>query len=359
MKTSPAQTESRESDGESADPADAGGAAATVGDLASTPADASELRLPDFFIVGHEKCGTTALYMMISRHPQIFMPAIKEPRFFAPELRSRFRRLGPDKLPNTLEEYSSLFASAGTGLQAGEASPLYLRSHTAARRIAEVQPDARIIAILREPASYLRSYHLQCVHNHVETETNFAKAIALEAKRREGKRIPPFSQSPPTLFYSDHVRYVEQLRRYHAAFPPEQVLVLIYEDFRRDNEATVRKVLRFLDVDEDWSIPLIETEPLKGIRSVALLQLSLGLSAARRRAARGGRVLKTLNALTPRLPSPKAVRTIKRRMIYGDPPRPDEDYLLELRRRFKPEVVALSEYLDRDLVTLWGYEGIP
>ncbi len=42
--------------------------------------------------------------------------------------------------------------------------------------------------------------------------------------------------------YSEHVRYVEQLRRYHAVFPAEQVLVLIYDDFRADNEATLRRV---------------------------------------------------------------------------------------------------------------------
>ena len=72
------------------------------------------------------------------------------------------------------------------------------------------------------------------------------------------------------LLYSDHVRYVEQLRRYHEAFPPEQVLVLIYDDFRADNEGTVRRVLRFLEVDEDAPIDVDDANPTIRMRSQQL-----------------------------------------------------------------------------------------
>ncbi len=113
-----------------------------------------------------------------------------------------------------------------------------------------MQPKARIIAILREPASFLRSLHLQFIRSDVETEPDFRKAIALEGLRGEGRRLPPNSTRPQLLVYSEHVRYVEQLQRYRAVFPVDQMLVLIYEDFRADNEATVQQVLRFLDVDD-------------------------------------------------------------------------------------------------------------
>ena len=136
--------------------------------------DTRQGRVPDFFIAGHSKCGTTALYEMLKRHPQIFMPDIKELWFFSPELRSRNRKPS-DVRPETFERYTALFAPARPEQRAGEASPSYLMSHTAAARIAEVQPDARIIAILREPAAFLRSFHMQCVRNHIETETDFAR----------------------------------------------------------------------------------------------------------------------------------------------------------------------------------------
>jgi len=314
----------------------------------------SQDRVPDFFIVGHHKCGTTALYEMLRRHPQIYMPDVKEPWFFARDLGVRFQPASP--LPETLEQYLSLFAAASPEQRAGEATPSYLMSRTAAASIADLQPDARIIAILREPASFLRSLHLQSVRNQAETETDLRKAIALEEMRRQGKAIPRDAIRPQELLYSEHVRYVEQLRRYHAVFPPEHVLVLIYDDFRRDNEATVRQVLRFLEVDDTAPIEVTEVNQTVRVRSLRLYELVRLLSLGRgpvSRVAKAG-----IKALTPRRLRLQALRTTRERVLYSNPPAPDEELMLELRRRFKGEVVALSEYLDRDLVTLWGYDSV-
>src|SRR5438067_10190697 len=121
----------------------------------------SHRRVPDFFIVGHHKSGTTALYEMLRSHPQIYMPTLKEPRYFASDLRAQFEPVKTGRIPATLEDYLALFDDAKPDQVMGEASPSYLRSRAAARAIAEVQPAARIIAILREPASFLRSLHLQ------------------------------------------------------------------------------------------------------------------------------------------------------------------------------------------------------
>jgi len=316
------------------------------------------LRAPDFFIVGHPKCGTTALYLMLRRHPQIYMPDIKEIRFFTPELRSRFQQPGSGRRPQTLEGYLSMFAAATPEQRLGEASPSYLRSTFAASRIAEVQPAARIIAILREPASFLRSFHLQSLHNHIETEKDLRKALALEGDRREGRRIPRYSHSPDALMYCDHVRYVEQLRRYHAVFPPEQVLVLIYDDFRRDNQATLQSVLRFLDVDDTLAIEPIQTPPLDGVRSQRLHQMGRAMTVARRNPAAAGRVSRVANALAPKALLGQRFRSIWRRVVFSDAPPQDDALMLELRRRFKPEVVQLSDYLGRDLVSEWGYDRI-
>jgi len=314
----------------------------------------SQARVPDFFIVGHHKCGTTALYEMLRSHPQIYMSDVKEPWFFARDLGVRFQPSSP--LPETLEEYLSLFAAARPEQRVGEATPSYLVSRTAAASIADLQPDARIIAILREPASFLRSLHLQSVRNHAETETDLRKAIALEGVRRQGKAIPRDAIRPQELLYSEHVSYVEQLRRYHAVFPPEQVLVLIYEDFRADNDATVRQVLRFLEVDDTSPIEATEANPTVRVRSLRLYELVRSLYLGRGPVAR---VAKTgIKALTPRRLRLQALQTTRERVLYSSPPAPDEELMLELRRRFKGEVVALSEYLDRDLVTLWGYDGV-
>jgi hypothetical protein len=311
-------------------------------------------RVPEFFIVGHHKCGTTALYEMLRRHPQIFMPDLKEPWFLAGDPRVLFQPSSP--LPKTLEEYLSLFAAARSDQRLGEATPSYLMSPTAAATIAELQPDARIIAILREPASFLRSLHLQRLQIHAETEPDLAKALALEEQRRAGKAIPRDAIRPEDLLYSDHVRYVEQLRRYHAVFPAEQMLVLIYDDFRADNESTVRQVLRFLDVDATSPLELVEANPTVRIRSQRAYHLLRSLYLGRGPAARATKAV--IKALTPTRLRRDANAAIEKRVLYGDPRQPDEALMLELRRRFKGEVVAAGEYLGRDLVSLWGYDRI-
>jgi hypothetical protein len=304
-------------------------------------------RPPDFFIVGHHKSGTTALYEMLRRHPQIYMPELKEPKFFATDLPARLEPPTTRVLPATLDEYLSLFEQARPDQRTGEASPSYLRSHAAAEQIALVQPAARIIAILREPASFIRSLHLQMVQSHVEQEKDLGKAIADEEVSRQGR---------PVRRYSEHVRYVEQLRRYHAVFPPEQVLVLIYDDFRADNEATVRRVLRFLDVDETAPIALLESNPTVRVRSQQVERVVHAVTVGGGPVSR--RAKAAVKTLAPRRLRRAALRVTQRRLLYGRPEPTDEALAAELRRRFKPQVVALSQYLGRDLVALWGYDEI-
>lgn len=332
--------------------------------MSAKPPASVGLRIPDFFIVGHEKCGTTALFNLLRQHPQIFMPDLKEPRFFyrdrlQPDAAEQSAGVGEDLRPRTLEAYLSLFVDAGLEQRAGEASPQYIRSHDAARLIAQVQPDARIIAVLREPTSLVRTFHLNNLLALVETERDLRKAIALEAPRRQGIDIPSGSRAPDRLFYCEHVRYVEQLRRFDSHFPAEQILVIIYDDFRADNDATLRRILRFLDVDDTYSFePVGATRVRKAVRLPRLHRAALALQRARRRPAAAGRLSRTFDALTPGLLRSDAVENVLRRLVFAVPPPPDEQLVLELRRRFKPEVLALSEYLGRDLVREWGYERI-
>jgi Sulfotransferase family len=323
-------------------------------------------RIPDFFIVGHAKSGTTALYEMLKQHPQIYMPtyqggAGKEPWFFAadnphPQTTDERSLAFTGRGRVTLEDYLALFARARPDQRVGEASTSYLWSRTAARRIAEAQPQARIIAIIREPASFLRSVHLQLLQNHHESERDFRRAVSLDDARREGRHIPKHSYWPQALIYSDRVRYVEQLRRYHDWFPAEQVLVLIYDDFLADNEAFVRRVLRFLEVDDSVPIKPVQANPTIGVRSTRLNDLRLALRDGRNPLLVAFRTAG--KALTSRTLRESLYYPLQRRAVYSKPPRADEEFMLELRRRFKGEVEALSEYLGRDLVGLWGYDRL-
>lgn len=319
-------------------------------------------RIPDFFIVGHAKCGTSALYEALRRHPEIFMPRNKEPWYFArsnphPQLHGERSVEFTGRKHESLEEYLANFADARPGQLIGEGSTSYIWSKDAAAEIAKARPDARIIAILREPATFLRSLHLQRLTDHIESETDFAKALALDDERRAGRMIPKYAFWPQTIIYSDQVRYVEQLRRYEAFFPPEQILVLIYEDYRSENDATLKRVLRFLGVDEHRKLDLTDANvSAKRVRSNRVNDLARMLNQGR------GPISGKLNSSIKRVTTPALRKRLLwpayDRVLFGKPRPADEAVMTEIRRRFKPEVVALSEYLERDMVKLWGYDAI-
>jgi hypothetical protein len=298
---------------------------------------------------------------MLRSHPQVFMCDPKEPWFFArenpnPQTSGKRSMAFTGRKVESLDDYLSLFAGARADQRVGEASSSYLWSTVAPARIAAMRPDARIIAVFREPASFLRSLHLQLLAAHEETEKSFRKAIELESDRREDRHLPKYAYWPQTLIYTDRVRYVEQLRRFRAVFPQEQLLVLIYDDFRADNEAIMRRLMRFLDIDEAHPIKLVEANPTVGVRSVWLDEFRRSLRAG---TGPGLRALREVGkALTSNRMRTSLYYPLVRRTVYTKPPPLDAEFMLELRRRFKPEVLALSEYLERDLVKLWGYDSI-
>ena len=155
---------------------------------------------------------------MLRRHPQIFMPELKEPLYFATDLRLRFQRPAAGPLPTDARGVpAAVRAGARPEQRVGEASSSYLWSRRRPRRrIAE--PSARrakIIAILREPASFLRSLHLQLLQNHIESEKDLRKALALEDARRAGQQDPAPLDRPQALL----LLRARALRRAAAALP--------------------------------------------------------------------------------------------------------------------------------------------
>jgi hypothetical protein len=206
------------------------------------------------------------------------------------------------------------------------------------------------VAILREPASFVRSLHLELLRDHVETEKDLARALAQEpARMAELERRPG-------LVYSQYVQYAAQLRRYHEAFGRDQVLVLIYDDFLADNEQTVRRVLRFLGVDESHPIKRSEANPTVRVRSPGAYALMRSLYLGRGAVSRP--LKGVVKALTPRPLRRAALDGLRRKVLYGRPQAPDAELVAMLRRRFRDEVLAASELLERDLVKEWGYDRL-
>ncbi|MEM8556263.1 MAG: sulfotransferase [Bacteroidota bacterium] len=314
---------------------------------------------PSFFIVGNSKSGTTAMSRFLEQHPDLFVCRPEEPNFFATDF---CRDPDPTGLfhPRPEADYLAMFEEAQPGQRCGEASACYLYSEEAIANIAAFDPDARLIAIFREPVSFLRSYHVQLLKNPIkegESEQDFERALALEAARRRGEQIPEGCLVPEFLFYSERVRYAEHLARVYQHVPKEQVLVLIYEDFRRDNPGTVRRVFEYLGVDPDFA-PAFEQhnnggQVVKSRRAQGLVhQLEHGRGPF-------GAVKRLAQAVVPAPVRKRLVKAAYQKAVLRTAERPDEALVAYLKQQFLPEVAAFSTLIGRDMVAEWGYDAIP
>ncbi len=196
---------------------------------------------PNLFVVGAVKSGTTSLYAYLRQHPDIYFPEIKEPHFFA--------RLAPSREQRHLitfvgdqADYLRLYEQGAHCRWRGDASPSYLWSAPAAAGIAEVSPDARVIAILRDPierayAQYLMDYSEGAI------DRPFFEALQIDWGR-------PDKGWGVSQLYVELGCYTEQIRRYRTLFGRERVLVLLLEDLKKDARAVLARIARFLDVAE-------------------------------------------------------------------------------------------------------------
>jgi hypothetical protein len=200
---------------------------------------------PNFFIVGAPKCGTTALYEYLRPHPNVFMPKVKEPHYFAKDL-------GTYPFVKTLEHYTSLFAeSGGEHLRVGEASVYYLRSAVAIPNIHEFNPGARIIAMFRNPVEMLHSLHSQLLYWSEEVESDFEAAWRLQERRRQGLDLPPSSRGSFLLQYAEMGRFGTQTERLLTSFPRSQVKLILYDDFATSPQRVYDEVIAFLGLPHD------------------------------------------------------------------------------------------------------------
>lgn len=225
-------------------------------------------RLPNFFIVGAPKAGTTSLYHYLDQHPQVYMSAIKEPHFFAAEIREesfdpKLRRgnesdkrglgeflAGPMRekrfsgIVADWEDYLRLFANANNESALGEASACYLWSPTAAERIAGRIPDAKILVMLRDPAERAFSQYLHSLGNGA-VGWSFREHIQRNLLDRSGQ----LSVHYPFLEFGF---YSEQLARYLERFG-QNVWVGFHEDLKNRPLEVYQGICRFLGVTDEFS----------------------------------------------------------------------------------------------------------
>lgn len=196
----------------------------------------------NLFIVGAPKCGTTAWYEYLRSHPDIFMPDLKEPGFFAFDL-PNWRGIRSD------EDYSRLFSGRGSAKVIGEASGIYLISEAAAEAIHNYNPAAKILIFLRDQAEFLPSFHNLNRFEFAESIGDFETAWRLSG-RRPPETIPARVE-PRVLDYVAIGHFREQVSRYLHAFGAEQVRVFWFRDWVADTRSTYLDILDFLELEDD------------------------------------------------------------------------------------------------------------
>jgi len=208
--------------------------------------------LPDFLVIGAQKAGTTALYAYLSWHPGIGGPSWKEVSFFDRHYRrgeAWYRGHFPNALRGWIAERSN-----GRPLVVGEASPSYMFHPLAPQRVRDVVPDVRLIALLRNPTDRAYSQYQHEVALGREP-LSFEEALDAEEERLRGEveRMTAdasyFSNEWWDHTYLARGRYAEQLERWFAVFPREQLLVVSSADLDDRPGEAYAEILEFVGVE--------------------------------------------------------------------------------------------------------------
>jgi Sulfotransferase family len=229
------------------------------------------MTMPNFFIAGVPKAGTDLLFYQLDQHPEIYMSPLKEPNFFALEVRpehfdeslkehvqgsdeSMRRYLDGEILPKRFggmvtsrADYERLFAAVAGERAVGEGSVCYLWSQTAAEKIAEAVPHAKIVVVLMDPAE--RAYHQylkSLADGNVSHPLSTHLDLAFEDLEYPRDQIRLFN---PYLGFGE---YSAQMERFCRQFAPEQLSISIYEEVLQDYAGWFRRILDFLEVSPEF-----------------------------------------------------------------------------------------------------------
>jgi hypothetical protein len=289
---------------------------------------------PSFFIVGAPKAGTSSMAHYLRQHPGLFLPDRKDVPFFGTDL--DYRRPQP-----TPAEYLAQFDAAGEGVLAGDACTSYLQSMRAAAEIAEFDPAARIVIMLREPVAAMRSMHGHLRYLRGEDIEDFGAALAAEPDRAAGRRLPAGVRLVGDLQYRDVFTYAPKVARFLDRFDPDQILVLLFDDLRADPLGTARRVYEFLGVDPSFVPDLEVVNARKATRLAWLHSLAMNPPEP---------LLRTFNRLTPTVLHGRLIPFLTRlNTRAAADPELDPRLRRTLRAEVAPDLEELAGLVGRDL----------
>jgi hypothetical protein len=226
---------------------------------------------PNLFVIGAPKCGTTAFVQELSSHPEIFVGELKETRFFDARTIYDFPEDAPIKsLNDYLELYSSEAAQEAKYRVDGSVFNMYREDSI--QDILKMSPNAKFIAILRDPLTASKSMHVQRL-KYADTamreiSTNFFDCWDALEERKNGNGFPPGCRSSFLFRYDLIYRYELYLPFLNDLIPPENRLFIRYETYRGQPETVHAHVMDFLQL-EHAEIAKTEANPSYVIQPTA------------------------------------------------------------------------------------------
>ena len=297
------------------------------------------MTMPNFLIIGTAKAGTTSLYKYLGQHPEIYMSPQKEPRFFVYD----GEEMDPShpihaKTITNLKSYQKLFEEVTGEKAIGEASPAYLVEPKAPERIYYYVPNAKIIAILRNPAERAYSHFLHLVKHNYETCFDFGLSLRKIEELKIGSWVP---RRDYLLFGF----YSNNLKRYYDIFDKKQIKILLFDDLKLDPMALIQETLRFLEVDDTFVPDISIHHSVSGIpKSRALQKFILEANSVKTFVKPFFRTLISKNK-QKRL----EYWLMSRNMSKPEFPQEVRSYLIDL---YREDILNLQELIQRDL-SVW------
>jgi hypothetical protein len=221
---------------------------------------------PSFFIVGAPRCGTTALSRALKDHPQISFSKPKETHFFllAPEM-------PVDELRSTyLGVHHGGLTAEHKAL--GDGSVSYLYTPESIERALRFDPRAKFIAAVRNPLDLVPSYHARMVYDLEEDVADFSAAWDLQASRAAGQNIPKRCHDARLLLYGECGKLGQHVERLFEVAGRERCLIVVYDDFAKDQRAVYQRVLEFVGVEDDGRTKFSRKAENRGFKSSFLQQ---------------------------------------------------------------------------------------
>lgn len=303
--------------------------------------------LPNLFLIGGMRCGSTSLYLMLGQHPEVFLSPVKEPQFFLaealrmeaasnPDLKRVVEKVEGEGKYRTFESYRTLFSGVSNERWIGEASH-YLYHSGAIRPILTNSRDARVIVVFRDPTERIFSEYLNRIRGGFFSGSfeEFALKGAEFDNQQRIVGLPTDSRLPKGL-------QAQLIQPWVDAFGPDRLRCLFFDDLEAHPLSVVKDIFAWLEVDRNFSPQLLHSQKGGIPRSQSLIKLLNSQSP----------LFRHIKRRVPRLLKERYRSKLYQRTL--DRPEIAPDTREKLREFYSADVMQLEILTGRDL-SAWRF----